>query len=125
MDLPASKAYTYLDFLTGFKPAPRIPDLKHAMVICCLRPKTDFLHFDLGLGSARFPLLLGLFIDKLTKVQDSTNGGIRIRCNFYQIHTSLLGNFERFTQWDDAVVIAVRANQAYFFNADTFIDPIV
>lgn len=90
-----------------------------------LGPQADFLDLDLGLRLARFALLLGLLVQELPVVEDPADRRNRVGCNLDQVEVGLLGDAQRLVDGDDADVLPIRADQAYFREPDLLVDAVL
>jgi hypothetical protein len=89
------------------------------------RPHLHFLDLD-GLGLlARItqpPLLL---VDHFFVIDDLADGGLRFWCNFHQIKLGFLGQTHGFRYRNNAQLLVVLVDQAYFSRPDFAVNPIV
>ena len=90
-----------------------------------LRPKPDFLDFNLGLRLARLTILLGLLVKKLSKIKHSDYRRFCLWSHFYQIQVSGFGYGSRLIDRHDAFIFTVRVDQADFRHPNSLVYPVV
>jgi len=88
----------------------------------CLWAQTNFLDFYFGLCLARFTILLRFFVKEFPVIKNTTNGRIGVWRNFDQVEIGFLGNVERFTDGNDANVLAIGTDETYFTRANVFVN---
>ena len=89
------------------------------------RAEFDFLdlhHFLTGLHFLRLFLFL---IAELAVIHQAADRGLRVRCDFHQIHIGLFGHAQRFGCTDNTDLGAVDAGQSDLRNPDLAVDPVI
>ena len=66
-------------------------ELEVLVVVVGLRSETDFLHFNFHLLGLEFLLALFLLVEELAVVNQSTNGGLGVGADLYEVNILLLG----------------------------------
>ena len=92
------------------------------VVLSCFGANLDFLDLKGCLLLFGFLLLFGLFVFEPAIVHDFTDGGLRIRRNFYEVETKIIGFRNGLVGWHDANLFAVRIYQPNFTCLDVLVD---
>ena len=120
--LPAAEAHRYLHTVAVGEELLSVAELRVEVVGVDTGRHTDLLDLDDTLIFLGFLFLLRLLETELTIVHDLTHGGIGAGSDLNKIKLVFLGYLQRRRCGHDAELLALTADQAYFFIKDLFVD---
>ncbi len=120
--LASSETDRNLHFVACAQEFSRVPDLGLKIVGVDVRSKANFLELSLLLLFAGLPLFAALLITEFPVVHQTSYGWVGIRRNLDEIKSLVSRRLERFHRGNYSELIAFFIDQAYFSNADAFVD---
>lgn len=110
-----------LDFVAAVKKLRCLPTFRLQVVIVDLGANSHFFEFNHMLISPRLPLFTALLVAKLPIVHQAADRGNRVRCDLYQVESSLAGHLERISCLNNPDLRALIIDESDLANPDALI----